>query len=147
MNINSDLADSQQPINISSQILQSPNVYPSSSMDLSNELITNERVGGLQEKWRSELLSGLHPTTFSTPSIKHRFSFTDSHWYPIQSCALAHWSLWVALTTLTNRQVLLMKSLHIMVRHTMCEIFVYNLCNSAANYTWLDGAQICISKE
>ena len=79
MNINSDLADSQQPINISSQILQSPNVYPSSSMDLSNELITNERVGGLQEKWRSELLSGLHPTTFSTPSIKHRFSFTDSH--------------------------------------------------------------------
>ena len=45
MNINSDLAVSQQTVNISSQILQSPNIDPSSSMDLSNELI-NERVGG-----------------------------------------------------------------------------------------------------
>ena len=45
MNINSDLAVSQQTVNISSQILQSPNIDPSSSMDLSNELI-NERAGG-----------------------------------------------------------------------------------------------------
>ena len=46
MNIDSDLANSQQTVNISSQILQSPNIDPSSSMDLSNELIINERVGG-----------------------------------------------------------------------------------------------------
>ena len=46
MNINSDLADSQQTVNISSQILQSPNIDPLSSMDLSDELIINERAGG-----------------------------------------------------------------------------------------------------
>ena len=38
MKINLDLADSQQTVNISSQILQSPNIEPSSSIDLSNEL-------------------------------------------------------------------------------------------------------------
>ena len=46
MHINSDLADSQQTVNISNQFLQSQNMDPSSSMDLSNELIINERVGG-----------------------------------------------------------------------------------------------------
>ena len=44
IHINSDLADSQQTVNISSQILQSPNIDPTSSMDLSNELIINEKV-------------------------------------------------------------------------------------------------------
>ena len=41
MNINSDLVDvdSLQIVNISSHILQSPNINPSSSMDLSNALI------------------------------------------------------------------------------------------------------------
>ena len=45
INIDSDLADSQQNVNISSQILQSPKMVPSSSLDLSNELIINEKVG------------------------------------------------------------------------------------------------------
>ena len=103
VSVNSDLTDSQQTVNISSQILQSPNIDPSSGMDMSNELIINGWVG-------------LHQTTFSTPSIKHRFSFTDSSDTQYH-CALAHWSRWVALTTPTHWQVLLMKSLYIIYIH------------------------------
>ena len=48
MNINLDLAESQETVNISNRILQSLNIDPSesSSMELSNELIINKRVGG-----------------------------------------------------------------------------------------------------
>ena len=45
MNISPDLTESQQTVSISSQILQSPNIDPSSSMELSNDLKINERVG------------------------------------------------------------------------------------------------------
>ena len=82
MKANSGLANSQQTVDISSQILQSPNVDSSSSMDLSNELIINERVAGYRrdrEQNSDDSTSALLPATnFSTPSIKHRFSFKDS---------------------------------------------------------------------
>ena len=66
----------------SGQILQSPNIDPSSSMDLSNELLINERVGGYRRDTSSEQglddpLHLLHPANFLAPSLKHRFSFTD----------------------------------------------------------------------
>ena len=56
MNFDSELADSELTVNISSQILQSSNIDPSSSMDLSNVLIINERVGvigGIQIRTRT----------------------------------------------------------------------------------------------
>ena len=59
----------------------------------------------------SARLSRLNLTTFFMPSIKIRFSFTDNQWYSIQSCALAHWSIWVVFTPLTHWQLLSMKSL------------------------------------
>ena len=80
INIDSDLTDSQQTVNIFNQILQSPNIDPSWSMDLSNDVIINEMVGGYRRDGDqdSARLSRLNLTTFFMPSIKIRFSFTDN---------------------------------------------------------------------
>ena len=48
----------QQTVNVSSQFLQSPNVDPSSSMDLSNDLI-------LHERWR--VIGGIEISTLTIP--------------------------------------------------------------------------------
>ena len=86
------------------------------------------RVCFFLEGYRSDLgrfhVVRLHPTKYSTPSLKHRLSFTDSECYPVQSCALAHGSIRVGLITLTTWQVLFMKTL---VDLSTNEIFVFVL--------------------
>ena len=62
MKINSDLP------NISSQILQSPNIDPSSSMDLSNELMINERVGGYRRDREQDSDDSISVDSIERPS-------------------------------------------------------------------------------
>ena len=77
-NINPDLADSQQTVTISSQNLQSPNIDPSSCMDLSNTLIINERVGGYRRDRDHDSDDSTSADSTQRPSRRSLLS-TDSH--------------------------------------------------------------------
>ena len=81
ININSDLTHSQKTVNISSRIPQSPNIDPSSSMNLSNELIINERnerVGGYMRDREQDSDDSTSVDSIERHS-QHRRLSTDSH--------------------------------------------------------------------